>query len=526
MSRYNGGYGIFNMLEQLSFLLQQYNKYNKIERAATDNVKTSFVYWCGVNKYLNEFARPFWIALNAFNTLEAKKLVQLPPWESVRDYAKLLQFSLQIAEKGLSGSIKAVQEYHLKKFDEACHAWFNTILDKAGEDGEDIASFSARQLKLLNYLVYTYPEAIKNIGQEYGIHLEGGGYKIEAETDRFYLYQVLPLDPKVKVRKNGKPIIIIPPYVLGPNILAFLPRERKSYIHAFADQGIPTYLRFTKEIDKTPAVQIMTGENDALDTQMFCSKLLSKHGKAVTLNGYCQGGFIAAVDLLSGKLDGMVDALIVCNSPMDGTRSVSLIEYLQHLPKRFKDLGYAIRTLSNGNQVVDGEVMSWVYKLKSMEKEAPLVTFYRDLAMFDRVNRTDLPANKTALAINHWLIYDRNDFPVEITKMSFNSYTIPVAADGTLPVKLFGKKLNFKRIKEKGIKFLICCSEKDDLVDMPSALAPLDYIDAEVTVFPKGHAAIATSWSKPDSRCALHTCFGENYRGPVRYQLDLESAHP
>ena len=516
MSRYDGDYKIFNMLEQLFFLLQQYNK---IERAATDNVKISFSYWGGVNKYLKAFASPFRTALNAFNALEAEKLVQLPPWESFRDYARLLQFILQISEKGLSCSIKAVQEYHLKKFDEACHAWFNTILDK---DGEDIASFSARQLKLVNHLVYTYPEAIKNIGSEYGIHLEGGGYKIEAETDRFYLYQVLPLDPKVKVRKNGKPIIIIPPYVLGPNILAFLPGEQKSYIHAFANQGIPSYLRFIKEIDTTPAVQIMTGEDDALDTQMFCRKLLSKHGKAVTLNGYCQGGFIAAVDVLSGKLDGLVDALIACNSPMDGTRSVSLIEYLQHLPKRFRDLGYAVRTLPNGNQVVDGEVMSWVYKLKSMETEAPLVTFYRDLAMFDRANGTELPINKTGVAINHWLIYDRNDFPVEITKMSFSSYTIPVAGDGTLPVKLFGKKLNFKRIKEKGIKFLICCGDKDDLVDKPSALAPLDYIDAEVTVFPKGHAAIATSWSKPDSRYALDTRFGDNCRGPVRYQLDLE----
>ena len=151
MNRHDGDDTIFNMLEQLSLLLQ---KYNKIERAATDNLKTSFSYWCGVKRYLEAFNSPFPAALNAFNALETEKLVQLPLWESFRDYAKLLQFNLQIAEKGLSGSAKAVQEYHLKKFDEACHAWFNTILDK---DGEDIASFSARQLKLLNYLVYTYP---------------------------------------------------------------------------------------------------------------------------------------------------------------------------------------------------------------------------------------------------------------------------------------------------------------------------------------------------------------------------------
>jgi hypothetical protein len=61
-------------------------------------------------------------------------------------------------------------------------------------------------------------------------------------------------------------------------------------------------------------------------------------------------------------------------------------------------------------------------------------------------------------------------------------------------------------------------------VEKETALAPIDYIDAEVTVFPKGHVAIATSWSHPNSACALHTRFGDkNYRGPVRYQLDLDA---
>ena len=48
--------------------------------------------------------------------------------------------------------------------------------------------------------------------------------------------------------------------------------------------------------------------------------------------------------------------------------------------------------------------------------------------------------------------------------------------------------------------------------------------DAEVCAFPKGHVSIATSWSDPTSQCALHTRFGDNYRGPVRYQLDLEKS--
>jgi hypothetical protein len=89
-------------------------------------------------------------------------------------------------------------------------------------------------------------------------------------------------------------------------------------------------------------------------------------------------------------------------------------------------------------------------------------------------------------------------------------------------VKLFGRTLNFKRIKEQGLKWLICVADKDDLVEKESALAPLDWVEAEVTVFPKGHVAIATSWSLPTTECSLDRCFLD-YRGPVRYQLDLEA---
>jgi hypothetical protein len=53
----------------------------------------------------------------------------------------------------------------------------------------------------------------------------------------------------------------------------------------------------------------------------------------------------------------------------------------------------------------------------------------------------------------------------------------------------------------------------------------LDYINAEVTAFPKGHVAIATSWSHPGSAYALHQRYEkEQTVGPVRFQLDLQEA--
>ncbi len=486
---------------------------------SAEQIRASQIFIDGMTKYITDFMVPYWIALDSFSELEKEKIVGHTAFETARDYLELLQFNLQVAGKGLASSIQAMNDFHLRLAGNAFSAWLNTVFDR---DGEDLLRFSRRQSKLAEMMVRTYPEAIRAIEPEFGFHFDDGGYIKAAETDRFFLYQVLPRHKGVRVKKDRKPVLIIPPYVLGAGILAFLPDEDKSYVHCFANQGIPTYIRIIKNINETPAVQVMTGEDDTLDTRYFCEKIKALHGRMVTLNGFCQGGFVGAAALLSGQLDGLVDAFITCVTPIDGTRSKSLVEYLEHIPERFRDLGYALKTLPNGNRIVDGKVMSWVYKLKSMEREAPLYVFYRNMAMFEGNESRDIPISKTAAALNYWLIYEREDLPLAITQMSFDSYTIPISPEGSLPFKLFGKELNFKHLKEKGIKWLICYAEDDDLVDKEAALAPLDYIDAEVTVFPKGHGAIATSWSLPTSECALHSCFGDGQRGPVRFQMDLD----
>lgn len=495
--------------------------HEQVSAAGFEQTRAIQMYWTGLFRYINEFMLPYWIALEAFYRLEKEKILTTPPLETLKDYYELMQFNVQVAEKGLNSSLSIMNDYHRDLFFDIFSAWLNTL---TRSPGDTIDIVSSRLTRLLENVVHHYPEAIYAVRDEYGFHFDRDDqYTLVDETDRFLLYQVLPTQSRVETRKNGKPVLIIPPYVLGPNILAFLPGEKKSYVHNFANMGIPTYVRIIKDIQSSVPVQTMNGENDASDLKRFCETIMKKHGRMVTLNGFCQGGFIALVGILSGRLDGIVDALITCVAPMDGTRSKSLVEYLEHLPPRFRDLGYAVKTLPNGNRIVDGSVMSWVYKLKSMEREAPVFTFHRDLMMLSRNDDRDVGISKTAAAINHWLIYYRTDLPEAITRMSFDSYTIPVDSDGKLPVKLFGSALNFKYIKEKKVSFLICYAEKDDLVDKAAALKPLDFIDAQVSVFPKGHAAIATSWSLPTSQCALHTTFGDGYRGPVRYQLDLES---
>ena len=477
----------------------------------------------GFSRYLNDFMTPALLAANYISGVEKVRLLNTSPLESWQAYLDLWRFNLDLSTRGIMGSLQAMNSYGAQEFQKGLDAFFNTILggDANHGDGEDILSYIEKQARIMHQVANGYPQAIQDIEPEYGFHFERGINPKAAETDRFTLYQIMPTDPKVKVRENGKPIIILPPYVLGANILGFLPGENRSYAHCFANQGIPTYIRIMKDIDTKPAMQVMTGEDDARDTRYFCETIKSMHGKAVTVNGYCQGGYSAVCNLLSGELDEVVDALITCVSPMDGTRSRGLAQFLHSLPQRFNDLAYGTKTLPNGNQVADGDLMGWVYKLKSIEMETPVVSFFRDLAMFNRNSRK---VNKTAAALNYWLQNERSDLPLAITQMSYDAYSTPITEDGTLPVELFGRKLNFRRMKEKRIPWLICYGENDDLVEKETALAPLDYIDAEVSAFPKGHVAIATSWSLPTSACALHTRFGEqNYRGPVRFQLDLDA---
>ncbi len=491
-------------------------------KAWAETGKGALDYQEGMASYLKSFTEPQQQAIESFFQLQQEKAGQLPSLDEFKSFAELIRFNLELAGRALNSSLSSMAEFHLRKL---CEAWVASVKSIIENDvsGTELFSFISNQAELLEKVVHDYPEAIRAIKNEYGFHFDRKGFVKTAETDRFYLYQVLPSDPKTKVREQGKPVLLIPPYVLGENILCFLHGERKSYAHAFADQGVPTYVRVVKDIASTPAVQDMNGEDDVRDMRLFCEKIKARHGRPATLNGYCQGGFFATLAVLSGQLEGLVDTLITCVSPLDGTRSRALSAFMREIPEEFTALDYAISHLPNGKPVVNGRIMSWVYKLKSIDTEAPLVTFFRDLAMFDKLQESGKEISKTACAINYWLLYDQADMPVEVTRQSFASYTTPVTADGTLPVTLFGQKLNFKYIEKKKINFLICVAAADDLVDREAALAPCDYIKPEVTIFPKGHAAIATSWSHPESQCALHTVFGDNYRGPVRFHLDLEA---
>ena len=142
-----------------------------------------------------------------------------------------------------------------------------------------------------------------------------------------------------------------------------------------------------------------------------------------------------------------------------------LAKFLKDLPTQFNDLTYGTKELPSGNRVADGTLMGWIYKLKSIESDMPLLAMWRDMMIASSSNGKPAKISKTAAALNYWLTYERSDLPLEITRMSYASYNIPIKEDGTLPVKLFDRPLNLKRLAAKKIPWLICYGQHDDLVE-------------------------------------------------------------
>jgi hypothetical protein len=410
---------------------------------------------------------------------------------------KLFLMNLSLGNTGMKNGFKSLNNLGGKLWGEQMLAfWRGELLEE-----------SDKHLQIAHSLVTKYPEAIQSIKGEFGFNYNyGRGYAKMAETDRFYLIQIMPSKSGVEVDNKKKPIFVVPPYVLGGDILTFLPGHNKSYVHAFANQGIPTYFRLIKPIAENPAVRNMKIEDDVSDNVKFLKVIKKKHQQEATVNGYCQGGLMTAVGFMTGKFKGLADKHITCVAPMDGTRSPGLSRFLSKLPERFRNLDYG-KVEKAGDFVADARLMTLVYKLSSIANDFPTTTMVNDYMMlkglFEKGER-EIKFSPSALGINYWLNERRVDIPFFITQISFQSYTKPVKADGILPFTVFGKKISFKYFDEQNTPWLICIGETDELVEEAAALAPVGIAEnVEVSRFPGGHVKIATSWSDPKSAFPL-----------------------
>ena len=81
--------------------------------------------------------------------------------------------------------------------------------------------------------------------------------------------------------------------------------------------------------------------------------------------------------------------------------------------------------------------------------------------------------------------------------MSSTTFQEPIAEDGSLPVKLYDKPLNVKRLADLKVPWYQNYAIKDDLVTPPCATAANKHLEGTNTIesvaFHGGHVAILTS---------------------------------
>lgn len=435
---------------------------------------------------------------------------------SLRDTLEIMQHKSTLMTKGMQATQEKVVDFTFDQMKEANAALFNTIL---GAEGEKLPGYLKREAEVME-AVANFPEQIEKVKEDFGFHFNTAAYRLIHDTGSFLLYQVLPLKEGVKVRDDLKPMILIPPYMLGEHILSFLPYEDKSYAHSFANEGIPTYVRVVKDIDENKIVQDMTPDDDCTQTRELCEVLMKKHGKKVTLNGTCQGGYIALMNTLSGTLTDVSDTIITNVAPIDGTYS----DAISGMPSMHHD--FITHTLPNGGKVANGYMLSLGMRFVAIDRETPLIKVL-DQASLHRA--TELKPGKTVAALYRWLLKERVHLPLEIAKMSTCTFHQPISEDGVLPVKLYDNSLKVSDLKELGVKWYQNYALKDDLVTPDCATSANRFLEGtdviESVPFPGGHVAILTS--PYNKRSPVNGHFkakdGSTYRGPVKFQLEISA---
>ncbi len=436
---------------------------------------------------------------------------------SLVQMSEILQHNMSLMNKGLSGAQAKLTDFGFDQAQEGLRALINTVYD--GE-GEKLSGFMRREAEVME-AVANFNEQIEKIKDEFGFHFNTPNYKLVQETDSFLLYQVLPLKKGVKVREDLKPMILVPPYMLGVHILSFLPYDDKSYAHSYANEGIPTYVRVVKNIFDEPKVQTMTPEDDCDQTFELCAKVKALNGgQKVTLNGTCQGGYICLMNILSDKLRDVCDALITNVTPVDGTYS----DAISGMPTMHHD--FITTTLPSGNKVANGYLLSLGMRFVAIDRETPLVKVL-DQASLHRA--TDLNPGKTPAALFRWLTKERVHLPLAIANMSSHTFQEPIAEDGTLPVPLYGKPLNIKHLMDLGMPWYQNYAIKDDLVTPACATAGNKHLEGwnqlESVAFFGGHVAVLTSpyAKKAPVNGEFTDALGNKSRGPVKFQLDISA---
>ena len=328
------------------------------------------------------------------------------------------------------------------------------------------------------------------------------------ETQHFNVFEITPDQNADKglagtPREKVKPMVFFLPAVLGSDVGALL--EKINMLKYFANKGIPVYIADLKPIDTTEAVQNMGIDEYTADMALITAKTTEKHGKPTTAVGYCMGGSLTTIAILSGEVKS-VDATFRIVAPGGGEGMFD--DLLALVPPEYSGTKAAQKELPNGNKVIDGLSLQRVISDVD-ETVLPATTQYLETITrtFKNVQKGKTGISEKGAAIQHYLnggpAGRPPNIPVGLTDMSFLLAHDKVADDGSTTIHIKGKQVNFRKLPEN-LRILNFLGSKDNITRISDSVAPMhkhledEYKRGQIqdVIKPVGHLAFATAPDK------------------------------
>ena len=442
--------------------------------------------------------------------------------EETKDFMEIMPFHTMRMLEGVRGAAKDALDRTSLEIDSFQSAWARTLLTCSpmlamnlfvggmlrDVDGEDLFDYVDRKNRQMSsFLALRGGEFDKEIEKEFGYQFDDGQWVKFAETPRIELWMVRDYsDLKDKV-----PLIMIPPMVLNPGVLAW--EKGRSFVHYLSERDIPVGVIINKDIMTNIPVQDMTMEEHIMDVREVCAEAGRFFGDTqVIMGGYCQGAECSLRALATGKLKGVASFGLIGVGPIDPTDVGTLYDNYHNLPASIT-LDDACITLPSGRKVIHGDKMKAVIEYGNTEANNAWSQMFRELSMCEKGS-----PSPSALKIWYWL-NRTNHLPYSVIQLTNLTYQHPIT-DGVYGYELFGERPDLKKLGEFGINSLfVGTAENDTLVREEASIFLVSLLRNIIDVHPcqynKGHLGIVRDCVMPGCDEPLDGYSHRGQEGPV-----------
>lgn len=343
----------------------------------------------------------------------------------------------------------------------------------------------------------------ENVRHEYGI---------DVSSRKVFSTEYLSLLEIVPIYKDGEnsddydyidqPIVILPPTVLDHHIVGLLPNYDMSMVHYFAKR-CPVYVMIVNDYRDEHVLNMIKEDLVLHMIKVFEYLKLIENEKPIFC-GYCQGGTIAIMSALTGKLDEYIKAVFGVVSPTGKKKEQ---EDLGPLALVFEDIEL-VGELVNGSLMVGREFLSIGLKEAGWSPGSDVVRKMLEAKKYRERIRQDIKNGKSfidaekslteeiikKIVLDIWLGSMEN-VPLATTEMSLAAFKNGIDPNGFYNIEMFGKKLNVNYFNESQKGLYLFAAQTDRVVPPNTVFEIVKYIEhAKHFIIPTGHIGLCTNF--------------------------------